>query len=180
MQSQTLLCPVLLAAMTVACTHPVAVAETTAAVKPPACSTGEHRQFDFWLGEWEVRDPAGKSVGRNGIVAIHGGCALQESWNGAGGFSGTSLNAYDTDRKQWHQTWVDSGGGLLKLDGGIVDGKMVLTGDALTSDTPPKASRQRIAWTPLPDGRVRQLWEASTDGGKSWTVVFDGFYSRRP
>ena len=21
---------------------------------PPACETPEHRQFDFWLGEWEV------------------------------------------------------------------------------------------------------------------------------
>jgi hypothetical protein len=34
-----------------------------AAPKPPACIAPEHRQFDFWLGEWEVRGPAGKLVG---------------------------------------------------------------------------------------------------------------------
>jgi len=34
-------------------------------------------------------------------------------------------------------------------------------------------------WMPLQDGRVRQHWEATTDGGKTWTTVFDGYYSRR-
>jgi hypothetical protein len=158
---------------------PAAIAQAAAAAKPPPCSAPEHRQFDFWLGDWEVREPSGKSAGRNRIVAIHGGCALQESWTGAGGTTGSSLNAYDDDRKAWHQTWVDSGGGVLKLDGGLVDGRMVLSGEALTSDDPPKASRQRITWTPLPDGRVRQLWESSTDSGKTWSIVFDGVYSRR-
>jgi hypothetical protein len=27
--------------------------------------------------------------------------------------------------------------------------------------------------------RVRQLWESSDDGGKSWTVAFDGLYVRK-
>ena len=157
----------------------MAVAQTAAAAKPPPCSAPEHRQFDFWLGDWDVREPSGKSAGRNRIVAIHGGCALQESWTGVGGTTGSSLNAYDAERKAWHQTWVDSGGGVLKLDGGLVDGRMVLSGESRTSDDPPKASRQRIAWTPLPDGRVRQLWESSTDGGRTWSIVFDGLYSRR-
>jgi hypothetical protein len=39
---------------------------------------------------------------------------------------------------------------------------------------------QRISWTRLEDGRVRQLWEATTDGGKTWTIAFDGLYKRRP
>ena len=34
-------------------------------------------------------------------------------------------------------------------------------------------------WQPLPDGRVRQLWESSKDGGETWTVAFDGYYARR-
>ena len=41
-------------------------------------------------------------------------------------------------------------------------------------------SVQRITWTPLDDGRVRQHWEATTDGGKAWSTVFDGYYARRP
>ena len=149
------------------------------AAKAPACAGADYRQFDFWLGEWEVRNPAGKFVGHNRIESAHGGCVLIEHWNGVGGVTGTSVNLYDRDRGRWHQTWVDSSGGLLQLDGGI-DGKaMVLSGDAFDADAPAKTARQRITWTPQGDGLVRQLWEASTDGGRTWTVVFDGRYARR-
>jgi len=27
---------------------------------------------------------------------------------------------------------------------------------------------------------VRQLWESSSDGGRTWTVLFDGHYVRVP
>lgn len=154
-------------------------AQSASPAKPPACTAPEYRQFDFWQGDWDVRDPSGKIVGRNRIVALPGGCALQENWTGASGHAGTSLNAYDNDRKRWHQTWVDSNGGVLQLDGGLVDGAMILRGETLASDTPTKTTLQRITWTPQRDGRVRQLWEASSDGGKTWDVVFDGMYTKR-
>jgi hypothetical protein len=37
---------------------------------------------------------------------------------------------------------------------------------------------QRIAWTPRPDGSVRQWWQRSDDGGTTWHTVFDGRYVR--
>lgn len=37
----------------------------------------------------------------------------------------------------------------------------------------------RITWNPTAPGRVRQLWETSTDGGATWTVAFDGRYIKR-
>jgi len=143
-----------------------------------SCGAAEHRQFDFWLGAWDVTNPAGVLVGRNRIESAHGGCALIEHWTSVKGVTGTSLSIYDRDGGRWHQTWVDSGGGLLQLDGGIAGGAMVLAGDAFDADAPAKVSRQRITWTPQPDGRVRQLWESSTDGGRNWRVVFDGRYGR--
>jgi hypothetical protein len=161
------------------CTQPAPAGEAAAALGPPACTAPAHRHFDFWLGEWDVHDAGGKLAGRNRIVSILGGCALQEHWSGASGVTGTSLSAYDADRDRWHQTWVDSGGGLLELDGGLSNGSMVLAGDAVDATAASKTSRQRIAWTPLPDGRVRQRWEASTDGGRTWTTVFDGLYTQR-
>ena len=39
---------------------------------------------------------------------------------------------------------------------------------------------ERITWTPNADGTVRQHWEQSTDGGKTWTTAFDGLYRRKP
>lgn len=86
--------------------------------------------------------------------------------------TGTSFNLYDAATKRWHQTWVDSAGSLLQLDGNLQDGRMVLA-------SAPAAQVNRITWTPLPDGRVRQLWEASADSGATWKTVFDGYYERR-
>ena len=156
-----------------------AAAQTAPPAKPPPCAAAEHRQFDFWLGHWEVRDPSGKIVGHNRIEATHGGCALIERWTSIAGVTGTSVNIYDRDRRRWHQTWVDSGGELLQLDGSRVDTAMVLTGEAFDADAPNQSSRQRITWTPLAGGRVRQLWESSSDGGTTWTVAFDGLYVRQ-
>jgi hypothetical protein len=138
------------------------------------CTAPEYRQFDFWLGDWDVESPAAPgSISHNRISGINGGCTLREEYTTATGYEGTSLNFYDAARRSWHQTWIDNQGGALYLEGGLRDGSMVL---ATTGD--PK-NLQRITWTPLDDGRVRQHWEASVDGGGSWTTVFDGFYTRR-
>ena len=156
---------------------------TEQAAPPPApvyCTDEEYRQFDFWLGEWTVTSN-GQFAGTNHVHRIHGDCALQENWVGgsAGGIRGTSFNLYDRATGRWHQTWVDSSGTLLLLDGGLVDGSMVLSGKRPTSDGSGVA-RHRISFTPNEDGTVRQLWEASQDDGASWTVLFDGLYTRNP
>jgi hypothetical protein len=169
-----------LARHAIAALFATAVAWSVSAADAPAgCTAAEHRQFDFWLGEWDVKLPSGKDAGRNRITSIHGGCALMEEWRGAGGYSGTSLSIYDRDRKRWHQTWVDNGGGLLQLDGGLDNGSMALAGESLEAGPPRKRTLQRVRWTPQPDGRVRQLWEASEDDGREWKTVFDGWYTKR-
>ncbi len=148
-----------------------------AAEEPRPCSAPEYHQFDFWIGEWDVRTPDGARAGMNRIVGTQGGCALQESWEGTSGMTGTSLNTYDAARGRWHQTWIDSRGSILLLDGKWKDGKMVLGG---TTPSPRGgAVTDRITWEPIGGGDVRQLWEQSSDGGKTWTIVFDGRYTRR-
>jgi hypothetical protein len=154
-----------------------AVAQAAAAA-PPACQSAEHRQFDFWIGEWEVFLPNGSKAGDNRIESIGAGCALLENWSGRGGFSGKSLNSYDGDDKRWHQSWVDSSGSRLELAGVFADKRMVLASAPAAAGSAPGAI-QRIAWSVNDDGSVRQLWESSADGGKTWTVQFDGRYVRR-
>jgi hypothetical protein len=156
-----------------------ALAQQPPAPASPPCATAAYRQFDFWVGDWEVHNAAGKRAGENRITHIHGGCALLEEWRGTGNVSGTSLNLYDQERGVWHQTWVDSGGNLLTLEGGFADGAMTLRGRTVQREPAAKTTQHRIGWTPQPDGRVRQLWEMSTDEGKTWSVSFDGWYSRR-
>jgi hypothetical protein len=164
---------------------PAATAANATAQSSPAaaapkmpCASPLHRQFDFWLGLWDVTDPTGKFAGINRIELVDGGCALYESWSsGGGGYTGRSLNSVGGDGR-WHQTWVDSTGGRLDLAGALVDGKMILEGDspATTPGGPPV--KNRITWTPQADGSVRQVWEASSDGGKSYAIAFDGLYHR--
>jgi hypothetical protein len=142
----------------------------------PACQAPEHRQFDFWVGTWEVRTPDGKLAGHNRIEREYGGCVLHERYVNDRGFSGESLNAYDPGRQVWHQTWVDNAGTLLLLEGGWRDGRMVLEGQ--TTAPGGKVTRHRISWTPQADGRVRQHWE-STDAQGQWGTTFDGMYTRK-
>jgi hypothetical protein len=154
-------------------------AQTTPTPTPKPCTAPQHRQFDFWIGEWEVLGPKGNRAGENSIRSILNGCVLQESWKGASGMSGQSYNVYDAARKRWHQTWVDDEGTLLQIEGGLVDGKMVLSGEHVSSDPPGKVL-DRITWSSTGSGRLRQLWEKSTDGGKTWKTAFDGTYVRKP
>lgn len=147
--------------------------------RPPPCMSEHHRQFDFWIGEWQVTDPDGKAVGHSNIESRLNRCVIHEHWQGGGGSDGESFNIYNASSGQWEQFWVDNGGNRLHLKGALVDGRMVLSGE---QDKPDPGSgivqRERITWTPNADGSVRQFWETSKDGGKTWAVSFDGLYRR--
>jgi hypothetical protein len=169
-----------IAAALVAAAAAAPAQDAAPAKPPPPCQSAEYRQFDFWIGRWEVFTPDGKKAGDNRIEAIDGGCALLERWSGRGGFSGTSLNSWDAEAKQWRQHWVDSQGGLLRLAGALEGQRMVLGASVPHDSKPGVTVQERIGWTPQPDGSVRQLWQRSEDGGRSWSTVFDGRYARLP
>ena len=147
-------------------------------ISPPSnrCANEQTRQFDFWIGDWDVFDKDGSLAGTNVISPVYGGCVLHESWKAAG-MQGQSFNRYDTARGTWHQTWVDSTGGLLIIEGVFLNGAMTLSDASLPGKKDPKKINE-IAWTTLADGAVRQHWRASADGGATWTTVFDGKYVR--
>ncbi len=145
---------------------------------PPAapCSAAEYRQFDFWLGQWTSSSAEGKTQGTNRIEKIMGGCVIQENW-ASGKFQGTSFNFYDAADKHWHQTWVDNGGGSLRLTGGLIDGTMKLSQQQDNGDG--GTVIQRITWTPQSNGKVHQHWQSSADNGQTWQDVFNGFYEKQ-
>ncbi len=142
---------------------------------PAPCSDPAYRQFDFWVGKWDVFRPDGKLAGNNRIEKEYGGCVLHERYATPGRYTGESLNSYDPAKKVWHQTWVDNSGTLLLLDGKFNGKSMVLEGSTMASSG--QETKHRISWTPNADGSVRQLWE-STDAKGAWTVAFDGLYKR--
>ncbi len=155
-------------------------APTTPAQPKPGetCKAAPFRQFDFWLGDWEVFGPQGNKVGENRISLVNQGCTLAEHWTNAGGGEGRSYNAYDGITRRWYQFWSDDQGGTLSLSGGMHGDSMVLEGERPNlSDGKPQ--KQRISWTPNADGSVRQHWQTSDDDGASWQTSFDGSYRKR-
>ncbi len=138
------------------------------------CADAQFRQFDFWIGDWDVSDPNGKAQGHNRVQSIVDGCALAEHWTsaGAGGVTGTSYSVWDRRTHAWRQFWVDSHGDVLHLAGGLVDGSMILQSDSS------RAHVDRVTWTANADRSVRQFWESSDDGGTTWKPVFDGIYRK--
>ena len=149
----------------------IALYAASAAAGP--CDTPEHRQFDFWVGDWAVHKASDNSVaGMNRVTLEYGNCVVHEHYITGRGYAGESLNIYDASRKVWHQSWVDDSGLLLVIEGGWNGKAMVMEGvDA-------KKVKQRITWTPNADGSVRQLWETG-DGKGGWTTAFDGIYTKK-
>ncbi|MBC8756591.1 hypothetical protein H2O64_18105 [Kordia sp. YSTF-M3] len=140
-----------------------------------ACCTENHQAFDFWVGTWNVTNTDGTPAGKNIITKIEDECVLRENWTSAkGGYTGTSYNFYNAQKKQWEQIWIDNKGGSLHLKGNRVGNEMILQSDEVTS---PKGQKyvNRVTWTLNENGSVRQHWETSGDQ-KTWATVFDGLY----
>jgi hypothetical protein len=138
------------------------------------CSQDLYRQFDFWIGKWEVKSPDGKTVGWNEVTRELDGCLLVEHWKSAGGKSlGSSFNYYDIRDQLWHQLYLDNSGdagAFPAMTGYFLNGKMVLLTD------PKVKPLDRWTWYQISLGRVRQMAERSEDGGKTWATIWDSTY----
>lgn len=139
-----------------------------------------YRQFDFWVGEWDVKltaNVSGPSIGSSRIELIEDGCLILENWTAARGGTGKSFNFYDRSQGKWRQVWVGNTGGALDFAGEYKDNQMRYEGQTIGPNG--QKSLHRLTFFNLGPDRVRQFWETSTDGGKTWMVAFDGTYIRK-
>jgi len=155
-------------------------ATAVAVVSDTICARPRFRQFDFWAGDWTVRDSSGNVIGSSRVTRDVGGCALHEHWTAAGGHGiGESFSGYVPNDGHWHQMYVGSGGYVFVMSGDF-------DGNRLVMFTPPRPSQrdpavqvvERWTWTPIDATHVRQRAEVSTDGGTSWKTIFNGLYER--
>ena len=154
-----------------------ASATAQTAPPPPACATPEHRQFDFWLGQWDVfRTDTDQLVAHSLIEKLYAGCAVRENWMPIGGTGGGSLNSWRPAEKRWLQTWTDSGNNWNEYAGGIEGGMMVLAGKSVS--VAGKATPVRMTYEAKPDGSVVQTGYQSADGGKTWWLTYQYAYRR--
>ena len=148
------------------------------------CSGPTYRQFDFWIGQWEVYGLNGRKAGDSKISLILDSCIILEEWTSANvtqgvRFAGKSFNTYNRRTNQWQQTWVDNVGGATEyLDGKYENKKMIFQTKPyqFTKDT---MAIMRLTFHDLGKDKVRQHGEISKDNGATWATQYDLEYRRK-
>jgi hypothetical protein len=174
----------LIAFITLACaatlraqTNPTPPGQPNDAAKTSPCVfKQEHRQFDFWVGEWDVMNKDTK-IATSSIQRIVSDCIILENYSQQDGYTGKSFNFYDAALGKWRQTWVDRMGSVSEFVGEFKDNAMRFEGETHRRDGVKVLSRMTLF--NLGAERVRQYSERSLDGGKTWVVAYDFTYLRR-
>lgn len=137
----------------------------------------EMRQFDFWIGEWDVFNSQGIQSGTSKIDLILGDCVVLENWTDRFGGQGKSFNKYNREKKRWEQYWVDEQGSTTFFWGKLEGANMVYHAEAPQPDG--KMGERELTFFNLGPNKVRQFSRITTDGGKTWTTEYDLTYVRR-
>lgn len=153
-----------------------ALLQTAGAATPPAAL------FDFWVGDWTVtwtnaNGSAGR--GRNRVHKILEGKVIEEDFATEAAapprLLGRSLSVLDK-AGVWRQAWADNQGGFFALTGGSDGETRFFTTDFKAVGGQLQGQRMRFHGI-QPDGFTWD-WEASSDGGKTWTLQWRVRYTR--
>jgi hypothetical protein len=165
-------------------------AATTAAAGAGACTASEHRQLDFWLGEWDVVVRArkapdssewGEARGSQRIESALGGCVVAEHFAADGpgpAWAGASYSMWQPASRTWRQTWVDDQGSYLLFTGGLEAGVMTLYGEP--RQVKGKRVRMRMIFLEVAADSMRWEWQREAEGVPGWTAMMVIEYRRRP
>ena len=151
--------------------------QSVTAQKP--CSRPEFRQFDFWVGEWNVFVTGTTQLaGHSLIQMISGGCAILENWDSPAS-TGKSINFIDPVTHKWKQSWAGSyAGGIQEFTNGeYKDGAMRF--EFATTDAAGHKLIGRFIFYDEKPGQVRQFNETSNNNGKTWTTGYDFTYIKK-
>ncbi|SRR5258706_3805102 len=149
----------------------------------PCRKNAQTREFDFWLGDWDVYSRGTTVlVGHSKIESASGGCIVLENWTAVGDppHNGKSMNFVDPETNKWIQVWVGSSGisnlNITRFyDGEYKEGAMRFVFDRTVQGQ--KIIGRFIFYNEGPN-QVRQFNEQSTDEGKTWTTSYDFTYQR--
>lgn len=140
--------------------------------------------FDFWVGEWEVsweegEDSVGKGI--NTIEKILDDTVIRENFRilegQNAGFKGTSISVYQKRSETWRQAWADNQGGYFDFRGSLDGNKRIFqTADRVMDDG--SKMTQRMVFYDISKDAFTWDWEASNDGGDTWTLNWRIYYKR--
>ena len=157
-----------------------ALSQSTQTTKQSPCkSRQELQQFNFWIGEWDVKQTGaedGPSVGSSRIESFVDGCIILENWESPG-FTGKSWNFFDRGTNKWRQIWIDISGRKAEFSGEFKDKAMRFEGEAVLANG--NKVKNRMTFFLLDPDKVRQLAERTSDGGVTWVTTVDFTYLRK-
>lgn len=139
--------------------------------------------FDFWLGDWQVAwKNADGTTGRarNHVSRILDDQVIEERFEADPAdapplLKGRSLSVRDA-QGQWHQAWADNQGGFFALTASV-DGDKRLFSTALVP-AGDQVKGQRMVFHHITKDAFTWDWEGTTDGGKSWKLLWQLDYRR--
>jgi hypothetical protein len=150
------------------------------------CASAEARQFDFWLGDWDLTwpaeqtggEPGERAKGTNRITRLFDKCVIEENFATADqSFLGHSVSVYDENAGIWRQTWVDNAGGYLTFTGRFDGETMELRTESSQRDGEPVI--QRMVFAEISPDALEWAWQGSRDGGVTWSNLWNISYRRR-
>lgn len=178
----------LAASLLLAASSPLLAQELAAAAFPvnPELPP-EARQFDFWVGEWDVnlrvrQDDLTWKDTREAVARIYpilGGKAVMELWDG-GTIKGFSVRYYDPELERW-VLWLNWPGrnrsGSSKLMGEFRNGR----GQFYSAQERPDGMQyiSRYTFSDITPTSLRWDDAYSDDGGKSWSESWIMEFSRK-
>lgn len=157
-------------------------------VREPACPAPEARQFDFWIGSWDVSNSNRKPAAPDDtthyptgpatdlVHSVLDGCAIVEHWNGYLSFGhvlGFSVRAWDPGKGKWVLVldWPAARGASFGvLEGTFQNGVGSFYNDVTTPDG--RSFRVRYRFSKITPTSLQWDGARSTDGGQTWEAPF--------
>lgn len=154
-----------------------------------ACSDPKARAFDFWIGEWDIRQEILRRDGtwielpaQTSVATSLDGCALIEHWHGRVQFfwegmqepqeiSGLSVRAYDPETAKWYIHWMDTRTPRFGTPyaGNFADGRGEFFREIETANG---RRLGRITFSGIADDSVHWDLAVSADQGKTWRTLW--------
>jgi len=144
---------------------------------PKLAELAPERLFDFYPGEWEMLD--GETVEMLvSVTPAFGDRGLRVSMRNPadGAETATALFVYESERKQWRQTWMSDAGQTITMTGGR-DGDTIAL--RVETDTKGSAKNGRAVFSDITRGSFTYSWQTTTDEGKTWTKAASRTFKRR-
>ncbi len=179
----------LIASVVVVVPLTVDAAAASKPLMPTSCDSQTQRQFDFWIGNWRIKQRILRKDGEyielpasTRVSKILNGCAILERWQGEVQFfwegmtapqamTAISVRAVDPDTGHWRIHWMDSRTPRFGVpyQGGFKGDRGEFTRTVVTASG---TQWGRIVFERRDEAHVSWSLSISTDDGAHWRTLW--------